>query len=102
MKALKLNQSRVPIIIAINCIAKNCAVDALEAEMPSDRDPQELARRTLGYWFKEQHGHLVPLVSPENCPVPDEVVIRERRGAVLARWTIVDEINARFAGCIPT
>ena len=38
------------------------------------------------------------VVSPENCPVPDEVVIRERRGAVLALWTIVDEINARLAG----
>jgi hypothetical protein len=91
-----MNDSRIPITIATNCIAKNCAVDVWDTDMPADFDPQELARRTLSYWFTEQYGHLVPLVSPENGAVPDEIVIRARRGKMLGRWTIVDEINARF------
>ena len=82
----------------LHCIAKQLPVDFWpNMEIDVSADPRAIARRSLSYWYKEKEGHLVPLVDPDGDNlVPDEVVISTPQGKVLGRWTIVDEINARF------
>jgi hypothetical protein len=94
-----MDQSRKRVIFSLNCVARKRPV-AVWADMKisASEDPQVIARRSLSYWYEEREGHLMPLVkSDPGCLVPDEVIIREPRGKLLARWTIVDEINARFS-----
>jgi hypothetical protein len=82
--------------INLNCKAKGLAVGGWPDDVISGRE-QEIARRTLLAYFDEREGYLVPLVNSDpGCLVPDEVVITDYRdGKVLARWNIVDEMNAR-------
>ena len=91
--------SRKRVTYLLNCVAKNQPVAVWDdMEISATEDPRVIARRSLGCWYEECEGHLVPLVkSGPDYLVPDEVVIRTPRGDVLGRWTIVDEINARFA-----
>jgi hypothetical protein len=94
-----MDLSRKCVIFFLNCIARKRPIAVWDdMKISASEDPQVIARRSLGYWYEEREGHLVPLVkSDSSCLVPDEVIIREPRGKVLARWTIVDEINARFS-----
>lgn len=95
------DQPRMRVSCALNCIAKQRAVDVWDdMEIDDDATPQSVARTTLLSWYEEREGHLVPVVSSDE-DIPDEVIVRTPDGKqVLARWTIVDEITARFEqGC---
>jgi len=88
---------RLRVAISLNDIVKKRPVAFWDDMTISASDNRQVvARRNLLYWYAEREGHLEPLVkSGRNYLVPDEIVIRTLRGKVLARWTIVDENNAR-------
>jgi hypothetical protein len=90
--------SRPRVAIALNCIAKKQPIGVWHhVEVNAHDDPRELARRCLVAWYLEREGQLVPLASKPDRPIPDEVVVWSQRGDLLARWNIIDEINARSA-----
>lgn len=90
-------QTRTRVTILLNCIAKQMPVAAWDdIEIDASQDLYAIARRNLLHWYTECGGDLEPAVrSGPNDLVPDEVVIRTPRGRPLARWNIVDEMNAR-------
>jgi hypothetical protein len=98
-----MNESRKHVIVELNCVAKRMPVDHWETAISVTDDPQLLARNTLvGGFYEEREGHLVPLVQcGADCLVPDEIIVREMGGKILARWNIVGEKNARSLSSPP-